>query len=71
MYKCSEYAMLCEKTLYYTTSIGIRWDNITCSVQSTLLWAIVASLKALLRFAQLGLQNEATCAHSKVLCTLL
>ena len=49
MYVLLGIAMLCEKTLYYTSSIGIRWDNITCSVQSTLLWALVASLKPSLR----------------------
>ena len=44
----------------------MRWDNFT----STSLWALVASLKHSLRFAQLMLQNEATCAQSKVLVKL-
>ena len=30
-------------TIYYTTSIVMRWDNITVVYNSTLLWAQVAS----------------------------
>ena len=48
---------------------AMRWDNFT-EVHSTLLRALVASLNPSLRFAQLRVQNEATCAQSKVLCTL-
>ena len=56
-------AVWCEKILYYSQVIVIRWDNNITSVYKVLYWSLVASLKPLLRFAQLGLQNEATRAQ--------